>query len=319
MNTRPDSDTDTDTELLALVRAADPMLDPQVQTNAGLDTESALTQLAPELVRLPAPCRPRSRRRSAWGIAVLAAAAAAVVFVVANVGSSGNGSGVPQAQAQAILRHVRDALRWPPRAIYEEDDKSTVTARDGTRFTSESHEWLSTSSPHDSRLIMIANGKVQWEQAFVNGRLDIYAPTTNTVYLAPRVRPGQVTDAPQWNSALSEVQYLLRKPDTKINSHAMLDGKRAIELSFAGGRFSYWISPRTYQPLQSVDRWDRLPDGRSGVGITRYSIARVLTGSAAPHRLLSLQAHHSSATVDHSSTDYAATLSRLDNVGTGVL
>jgi hypothetical protein len=63
MNTRPDSRTDT--ELLALVRTADPMLDPRVRTNAGLDTESALRLLAPELDRAPTPRRPSSRRRSA--------------------------------------------------------------------------------------------------------------------------------------------------------------------------------------------------------------------------------------------------------------
>jgi hypothetical protein len=148
--------------------------------------------------------------------------------------------------------------------------------------------------------------------------LDIYAPTTNTVYLAPKSND-QVPNAPQWNSVLSWVQSLLQQPGTKINTHAMLDGKHAIEVTFDSGRFSYWISPRTYQPLQSVDRWDRLPDGQGGVGITRYPIARVLTWSAAPHSLLSLHARHPSAAIDHSSTDYGAILSRLNNVGTGVL
>lgn len=314
MNTR----LDTDPELLDLVRAVDPMLDPRVHANAGLDTESALRLLAPELDRPPAPPRARRRRRSALRAAMLAGAVAALVFVVTNVASNGNGSGVSQAQAQTILRHIRDALRWPPGAIYEEVDKTTVTARDGATFTSEIHAWMSTSSPHDTRYIYIANGKVQWEQASVGGRLDIYAPTTNTVYLAPQAAD-EVPNAPQWNSVLSWVQSLLQQPDTKINPHAMLDGKKAIELTFDGGRFSYWISPRTYQPLQSVDRQDSLPDGQGGVGITRYPIARVLTGSAAPHSLLSLHAHHPSAAVDRSSTDYGAILSRLKNVGTGVL
>jgi hypothetical protein len=313
MNTR----LETDSELLELVRAADPMLDPRVQADAGLDTESALRLLAPELDRPRVPRRAR-RRRVALRIAVLAGVVAALVFVVTNVASTGNGSGVSQAQAQTILRHIRDALRWPPRAIYEEVDKTTVTARDGATFTSEIHAWQSTSPPHDTRFVYIANGKVQWEQASVGGRLDIYAPTTNTVYLAP-VAQNQVPNAPQWNSVLSWVQDLLQQAETKINPHAMLDGKQAIELTFDRGRFSYWIQPETYRPLQSVDRWDSLPNGQGGVGITRYPIARVLTGPAAPHSLLSLHAHHPSATVDHSSTDYAAILSRLANVGTGVL
>jgi hypothetical protein len=57
-----------------------------------------------------------------------------------------------------------------------------------------------------------------------------------------------------------------------------------------------------------------LPDGQGGVGITRYAIARVLTGSAASPNLLSLQAQHPRATVDHSGTDYKAALWRLVHV-----
>ena len=60
MNTR----LDTDPELLDLVRAADPMLDPRVRANAGLDTESALRLLASQLDRPPAPRRARHRRRA---------------------------------------------------------------------------------------------------------------------------------------------------------------------------------------------------------------------------------------------------------------
>jgi hypothetical protein len=96
----------------------------------------------------------------------------------------------------------------------------------------------------------------------------------------------------------------------------MLDGKKAIEVTFDGGRFSYWISPSTYQPLQSEDRWDSLPDGQGGPGIVRYPIARVLTGSAASPKLLSLRAQHPDATVDRSGTDYRAALRRMANVNT---
>jgi hypothetical protein len=302
---------DTDPELRDLVRAADPMLDARVQANAGLDTESALRLLAPELDRPPAPRRARGRRRSALHIAALAGAVAAAVFVVANVASTGNGSAVSPAQAQTILRHVRAAMVFPPHAIYEEEDIGAVTARDGARFATEDHEWLSTSPPYNSRLIRTWNGKVQWEQAFVNGRLDLYDPATHSVYLAAGVARGQVSDTPQSASALSEVQYLLREANVTINPNAVLDGKRAIELTFVGGRFSYWISPSTYRPLQSVDRRDSLPDGQGGVGISRYPIVRVLTGPAPSPSLLSLQAQHPGATVDHSRTDYEAALWRM--------
>ena len=41
--------------------------------------------------------------------------------------------------------------------------------------------------PVQQRLIRSSYGKVQWEQEFVNGRLDLYDPGTNTMYLAPGV------------------------------------------------------------------------------------------------------------------------------------
>jgi hypothetical protein len=146
--------------------------------------------------------------------------------------------------------------------------------------------------------------------------LNLYDPSTNTVYLAPKVAPNQSSDTPQSTSALSEVQYLLNQSPSKvqISSDAELDDKPAIELTFDGGRFSYWISPSTYHPLQAEDRQDSLPDGQAGVGIDRYPIVRVLTGSAASPGLLSLQAQHPGARVDHSPTDYAAAHHRLIEV-----
>jgi hypothetical protein len=319
---------DTDLKLDRLVRAVDPMLDPRVQADCGMDAESALRQVAATIDH--APARMRARRRSLpLRIAALALVVAAAVFVVTNVSLTGNGSSVSPAQAQVILAHVRAALRWPPGAIYEEDAITTVTAPDDTTNTSEFHEWLSTSAPYDSREIVIANGNIQWEQAYVNSNsessLDLYDPVTNTVYLAPpsaqlplcaasesSANPCQVLDEPQSNSALSEVQDLLTQatPNVTIDADTTLDGKSAIELTFDNGRFNYWLSARTYQPLQVQDRQDSLPDGQAGVGITRYPIARLRTGSAAAPDLLSLRAQHPSASVDNSSTDYLAALSR---------
>jgi hypothetical protein len=300
---------DGDPELLDLVRRADPMRDPRVQADAGLDTESALRLLAPALDR-PAPRRAVRRPRTALRTAVLAVVVAASVFVVANVASTGNGSGVSSAQAQ-VLRHIRDALAWPPHAVYEEDSVTTNTGRDGATHTVEYHEWLATSVPYNNREIVIVNGKVLWEQAFVNGLRDLYDPTTDTIYLASGVAPNDVVgctrcsaDTPQSNSALSEVQDLLNQPNVIINRHAVLNGKPAIELTFDRGRFSYWASPRTYQPLQVEDRF--FP------GITRFPIARLLTGAAASTNLLSLQAQHPHATVDHSRTDYKAATRVID-------
>lgn len=310
MNTR----IDIDPELLDLVRRSDPMRDSRVHADAAAGTEAALRQLASKLDRAPMSKR---RPRPALRFALLAGAVATVVFVLANVIPTEHGSTLSPAQAQTILKHIHETLAWPPHAIYEEENVTTVTPRDGATHISGWHEWLSTSPPYNSRSIQFRNGKPLWEQAFVNGRLDLYDPRTNTIYIAPDVIPFceagttspaatptcRVPDAPQWNSALSEIQHLLRQADVTINTDATLDGKRAIELTFDRGRFSYWISPRNYRPLQIEDRF--FP------GSTRFPIARVLTGSAASPKLLSLQAQHPQATIDHSSTDYAAAKLRL--------
>ena len=50
----------------------------------------------------------------------------------------------------------------------------------------------------------------------------------------------------------------------------------------------------------------------------RYPTARVLTGASASPKLLSLQAQHPSATVDHSRTDYAAALGRMQHAEDGL-
>ena len=89
-----------------------------------------------------------------------------------------------------------------------------------------------------------------------------------------------------------------------VDPNATLNGARAIKITFDRGRFSYWISPRTYRPLQVEDRW--FP------GVTRYPIVRVLTGSAASPALLSPQAQHPNATVDHSPADYPRGLPAAD-------
>jgi hypothetical protein len=300
---------DTDPELLDLVRRVDPMRDPQVRAHAGLDTESALRLIAPELDG-PAPRSAHRRRRPALRAAVLAGLVAAIVFVVANLASTGSDSGISPAQAQTILRHVQAALVFPPHAIYEEKTVTTATVRNGATRTSGWHEWLSTSPPYNGRSIRFANGQVRWEQAFVNGRLDLYDARTNTIYLDPRVASDGVVgcarcsgDTPQSTSALSEVQNLLKQPHVTINRRAVLNGKPAIELTFDHGRFRYWVSPSTYQPLQVEDRL--FP------GITRFPIVRVLTGSAASPKLVSLRAQHPGAAIDHSSTDYAKAKLRL--------
>ena len=90
------------------------------------------------------------------------------------------------------------------------------------------------------------------------------------MYLAPGVAPNQSSLAPGPISALSIVPTCSgadpAAPNITVNPNAMLDGKKAIEVTFNGGRSSYWISPSTYKPLQSEDRWDSCLTARAAWG-----------------------------------------------------
>jgi hypothetical protein len=314
---------DTDLEMLELIRSIDPMLDPRVQADAGLDTEAALRVLAPQLHRPAPPRRIRRRHRAVLRLALLAASAGTAAFVVANVVSSGTDFAVPTAQAKMMIVRARAALVDLPAAILEEDVVTTVTAADGTTSTLDAHQWISTSPPYDSRQILTQDG-VQYENWTVNGRPDLYDPATNTVYVAPAnvLAPGGNLTL---TTARAEIRYLIAGyacPDCSghtnvvVNPSATVNGNPAIEFTFLGGQYSYWASPSDYRPLQFEDRKAVLPDGQSGVALAHYPIDRLLTGAAASASLVSLDAQHPGATIDESDADYQAFVQRvIPNIG----
>src|SRR5579862_1033001 len=319
MKTQPDPDL----EVLELIRSIDPMLDPRVQADAGLDTEAALRVLAPQLHRPAPPRRVRRPHRAALRLALLAGAAATTAFVVANVVSSGTDFAVPTAQAKMMIERARAALVDVPGAILEEDVVTTVTAADGTTSTLEVHQWISTSPPYDSRQILTQDG-VQYESWIISGRPDLYDPATNTVYVAPAnvLAPGGNLTL---TTARAEIRYLLAgyacpdcsaHTDVVVNPSATVNGKPAIEFTFLGGQYSYWASPSDYRPLQFEDRKAVLPDGQSGVALAHYPIDRLLTGAAALAGLVSLDAQHPDATIDERDADYQAFIQRvIPNIG----
>ncbi len=314
MKTQPET-----LEVLELIRSIDPMLDPRVQADAGLDTEAALRVLAPQLHRPTPPQCIRRRHHRALRLALLAGAAGTSAFVVANLLSSGTDSVVPTAQAKMMIARARAAMVDPPGAILEEDVVTTVTAADGTTSTLEVHQWISTSPPYDSRQTFIQDGAVQYESWIISGRPDLYDPATNTVYVAPAnvLAPGGNLTL---TTARAEIRYLLNgyacpdcstHTDVVVNPNATVNGQPAIEFTFLDGQYSYWASPSDYRPLQFEDREAVLPDGQSGVAIAHYPIERLLTGAAGSASLVSLHAQHPGATIDESDADYQAFMQRV--------
>jgi len=310
---------DIDHEVLELIRSVDPMLDPQVQADAGLSTEAALHLLAPQLNSPTRPQPKRRRRRAAVRLVLLAVAVGTTAFAVTNVLPSGTDSAVPTAQAEAMIVRARTALIDPPGAIVEEDSVTTFTAADGTTSTSEVHQWTSTTAPYDTRQIMIEKGSVRWESWFVNGRPYLYDPATNTVHVAPAnvLAPANMN----LSTARAEIRSLLNgnvcpdgscsDTDITVNPNATVNGKPAIEFTFLSGEYSYWASPSDYRPLQFEDRKAGSPDGASGVALGRFPIERLLTGAPASQNVVSLDAQHPGATIDKSPCDYWAFMQQV--------
>ena len=180
---------------------------------------------------------------------------------------------------------------------------TTNTERDGATQTVEYHEWLSTSPPYNNREIVIVNGKVLWEQAFVNGRRDLYDPTTDTIYLAPGVASNDVVgckrcsgDTPQSNSVLSEVQDLLNKPQRDDQARRGAQ-RQACDRAH--------VRPRSLQLLDLAQQLSTAA-GR-GPSLPRH---HALSDRARAHRtpgltqMLSLRAQHPHASIDRSRADY---------------
>jgi hypothetical protein len=91
----------------------------------------------------------------------------------------------------------------------------------------------------------------------------------------------------------------------KVAGPTTVDGRRAIKLVPVHGHGEYDVAPGTYYPIREV-----LPYA-SGSQIITWSEYRVVPATAANERLLSLEARHPGARVDHSRADFLAAWKRL--------
>lgn len=102
---------------------------------------------------------------------------------------------------------------------------------------------------------------------------------------------------------------LLRSGHAQVQGHVEVAGRTAIEISgpgrLAGMRNSYYVAPRTYQPLGMVQRFH-------GITVTlRLTAYQLLPETAANRELVTLPGAHPSARIDTSAADYNTAANRL--------
>ena len=318
---------DIDPDTLAVVRHADPLQDPRVEADAGLDTESALRLvLARTDERPPATHRaPRRRRRRAVQLGLVATSAAAASLVAVNVGSSGHGeisqalrsSGISIAPAHAapLLVRVRRALTGASGSILEVQTSVTKTGPGGTARSQTAHSWTQTSAPHDTVIVSGSAGQPTIVSGEQNRELELYDPASNTIDV--------MTDTPSVEAATgtparAQALALLRRPGVTINRHATLDGSPAIAMSTTSGPFisTLYVTPGTDQPLEWTQAAAPGAPAADRVGsvVIRYLTYRTLTGTQASSKLVSLTQQHPSASIVH--LDRAAWNTAFSKLGT---
>jgi hypothetical protein len=149
---------------------------------------------------------------------------------------------------------------------------------------------------------------------------DAPPPLTITAEQARQLRSGS---AEVWAGPNSEhenrmsIHPAFRGPSQSALAHAWLgklkvagattvDGRRAIKLLPVHGSGEYDVTPGTYYPIREVMHY---PSG--AVTTITWSDYRVVPATPATERLLSLEARHPHARVDHSRADFLAAYARL--------
>jgi hypothetical protein len=102
---------------------------------------------------------------------------------------------------------------------------------------------------------------------------------------------------------------LLRSGHAQVQDHVKFAGRAAIEISGPGRvpgiQNSYYVAPRTYQPLGMVQRFH-------GATVTlRFTAYQLLPVTVANRALVTLPGAHPSARIDTSAADYNAAANRL--------
>jgi hypothetical protein len=101
-----------------------------------------------------------------------------------------------------------------------------------------------------------------------------------------------------------QILALLNSGGAHVAGHATIDGQDTIEIDSADGHTAYYVDPANYAPVKLTTRGD------GGGTALRFRTYENLPFDA-NRNLLSLEAQHPTARIDHDPPDYRAAQARL--------
>jgi hypothetical protein len=296
-----------DRDPLALMRRADPLRDPRLETLAGLDTDSALrailaqaeqeTEQERRAVKPSDPRNGRARtRRTRRALQLATAGVTVTAAAVIAISSTGSGGGVAPARAATLAVQVRHALAGTPGGILEVKAQSSIRKSSANPFYRQTIDyWRQNDAPHDS-LDTETDQHGTSITAEHNGQLEYYDQATNTISV---MTPTPAVEAATGPSPKAQALAMLAQRGTTVDREATYDGQPAIELTSTGDGLvtTMYLARGSYTPLEYLQV--SAPGSGSYFRQMQYQTYTTLTGAQAKPALVSLTAQHTTATIIH--------------------
>lgn len=267
-------------ETLALLTQEDPVHEGDLPGPESVPAHALKARILLEDARFPTRRRGLRLQRSALRFAAAGVVAAAVAFGVLSMLPGSGPSAV--ARAAAVLN--------PSGAtILHTVVVTTSVNPDGTRSTGRTESWRQQAPPFDERSVTAGR-----ETATANGRPEAYLPSDNTLHILPPVTelPSPRGSAGTGDRLLDDIRSYLSSGQAREDGTAIVGGREAVRIVFAGSKSTYTVDAVTYEPIELRDVGD---DGT--VVTSRFETYELIPATAANLALLSLRKQHPGATV----------------------
>jgi len=258
------------------------------------------------------------RHRLVLAGSVVAAATAMVLGLPGLL--AGGGSATEPAVAQAkLLAHISAALSRPETIVIEDERVHLIAGGYTQRNVTYSVETITETSRSGQQERTFVTGSYMrpgFQNVWTSNWEAVYDPADDTIYTGaennggPAFEPG---DTSVFKQELDEHQY-------RLDGKATIDGRPALKLvpNQAGmSRYdetadlypTVYVSPKTYHPMREVT--PAPPGAKVRIAeVANWLSYKVLTGTAANRRLVSLSARHPHAHVVHSTAAMQRVYSR---------
>jgi hypothetical protein len=270
--------------------------------------------------------RPRARSLLVRSAVVLAAAGSVVAW--ASI------AGVFDGPAPTVVERASAALTVKEGTILHVTIVGRQNNGDGTQATWRDESWQSTSAPYERRQVEQVSDDPIAETSSVGDAEALYDAKTHTVYLrnepaalpasgkvlrwkngeekpqrvivsGGRPAPPKTQNDPMEEPFRREVLELLRSGDAREMGRVTLAGRQAIRIVGNGGNATYFVDPKSYNPIEFRTV------GNGGSTSLRFVVYETLPLSTANRALLDVRAQHPGASVNDDPAAFQAAQSRL--------